>query len=106
MTMQYDKHIEETARDGVPAGHRIAVLSAHTSPLATLGGRETGGMNVYVRELSRELGARGYIVDVFTRRASEADPDTQPFGPNARVINISAGPPEAIEKEDIGRPLA
>ena len=106
MTIQCDEHIEDQTRDGASVGRRIAVLSAHTSPLATLGGRETGGMNVYVRELSRELGARGYVVDVFTRRASEADPDTQPFGPNARLINISAGPPEAIEKEDIGRHLA
>src|SRR5437762_3766808 len=106
MTIQYDEQIEDNAVGRVSAGHRIAVLSAHTSPLATLGGRETGGMNVYVRELSRELGARGYVVDVFTRRASEADPDTQPFGPNARVVNISAGPPEAIEKQDIQQHLA
>jgi len=35
---------------------RIAMLSVHSSPIAQLGGKETGGMNVYVRELSRELG--------------------------------------------------
>src|SRR5438067_6712107 len=105
MTIQYDEHIEDNAVERASAGYRIAVLSAHTSPLATLGGRESGGMNVYVRELSRELGARGYVVDVFTRRASEGDPDTQPFGPNARVINVPAGPPEEIAKEDIGRQL-
>ena len=50
---------------------RIAMISMHTCPLACpqalLGGRETGGMNVYVRELSRELGRRGKSVDVFTR---------------------------------------
>jgi D-inositol-3-phosphate glycosyltransferase len=58
-------------------------------------------MNVYVRELSREIGARGYAVDVFTRRTSEAAPDVQPIGPNARVINITAGPAAPIEKEAI-----
>ena len=78
---------------------RIAVISAHTSPLAALGGRETGGMNVYVRELSRELGARGFAVDVFTRRTSEHDPEVQPFGPNARVVNLSAGPARIIDKD-------
>ena len=83
------------------ARRRIAVISAHTSPLAALGGRESGGMNVYVRELSRELGARGYAVDVFTRRTSQADPPVQPFGPNAWVINIDAGPPALIEKQSI-----
>ena len=29
---------------------RIAMISYHTCPLATLGGKDTGGMNVYVRE--------------------------------------------------------
>jgi D-inositol-3-phosphate glycosyltransferase len=77
---------------------RIAMLSVHTSPLAQLGGGASGGMNVYVRELSRELGARGYAVDVFTRRSSSSDPAVQPFGPNARLVNIDAGPPAQIEK--------
>jgi D-inositol-3-phosphate glycosyltransferase len=86
-------------------GRRVAVISAHTSPLAALGGRETGGMNVYVRELSRELGARGYTVDVFTRRVSEDAPETQPFGPNARVINLTAGPPSIIDKQEIAAHL-
>ncbi len=80
---------------------RIAVISAHTSPLAALGGRETGGMNVYIRELSRELGARGYVIDVFTRRASDEAPEVQPFGPNARVIHVTAGPSATIEKAEI-----
>ena len=45
---------------------RIAMLSYHTCPLATLGGKDTGGMNVYVRELTRQFGgasawARGCV---------------------------------------------
>ncbi|MEX2081504.1 MAG: glycosyltransferase, partial [Dehalococcoidia bacterium] len=50
---------------------RIAMISAHTSPLAPLGGRGAGGMNVYVLELSRELARLGYEVDIFTRRDGE-----------------------------------
>ena len=90
-----------------PSGRlpRVAVLSAHSSPLAPLGGRETGGMNVYVRELSRELGARGYAVDVFTRRAASGAPEVQPIGPNARVIHIDAGPAEVIAKDEIAAHL-
>ncbi len=80
---------------------RIAVITAHTSPLASMGGRETGGMNVYVRELSQTLGAHGYVIDVFTRRDAADAPEVQPFGPNARVINITAGPPEIIAKSAI-----
>jgi len=90
-----------TYERGASTGRRVAVISAHTSPLATLGGSTTGGMNVYVRELSRELGARGYHVDVFTRRTSAADPEIQPFGPNARLINVDAGPAAVIDKERI-----
>ncbi len=44
---------------------RVAMLSVHTCPLAMLGGKETGGMNVYVRELTTELDRRGIAVDVF-----------------------------------------
>ena len=43
---------------------RVAMLSVHTCPLAALGGKETGWMNVYVREVSRELGRMGVAVDV------------------------------------------
>jgi D-inositol-3-phosphate glycosyltransferase len=59
---------------------RLAVLSVHTCPLAPLGGWETGGMNVYVREVSRELASRGVQVDVFTRRqnVSAAEESSSP----------------------------
>lgn len=70
----------------------IALISLHTSPLAALGGYKTGGMNVYVRELARELGSRGLIVDIFTRRenASQAEVDDS-IGPNVHVVHITAG---------------
>ena len=42
------------------------MLSVHTCPLATLGGKETGGMNVYVRDLSAELARQGHQVDIYT----------------------------------------
>ena len=43
----------------------IAMLSYHTCPLATLGGKDTGGMNVYVRDLTRDLGAIGRACGCF-----------------------------------------
>ncbi len=66
-----------------------------------LGGKETGGMNVYVRELSRELAARGMCVDVFTRSQNPRLPrvDNSSLGfPNARVINLPAGPEAPYSK--------
>ena len=83
---------------------RIAQVSAHTSPLAPLGGRETGGMNVYVLELSRELATLGYDVDIFTRLDGEL-PRVEQIAPGLRLIRIEAGPGEPIEKEEIARYL-
>lgn len=80
---------------------RIAMLSMHTSPLAALGGRETGGMNVYVREVASLLGARGTLVDVFTRRVDPALPEVTEIAPGARLVQVDAGPATLIEKEGL-----
>ncbi len=72
---------------------RVAMLSLHTSPLARLGRtRDAGGMNVYVRELSRELGRSGLYVDIFTRRSDPTIPPIQPLSEQVRLIHIPAGP--------------
>ena len=81
--------------------YRIAIISYHTCPVASLGGPETGGLNVYVRELARELSERGHSVDVFTRRAGDvpaAEPALVDGSPHARLIHIDAGPAEYVEK--------
>ncbi len=75
-----------------PLHGRIAMLSAHTCPLAMLGGRKTGGMNVYVRELSRELGRRGWAVDIFTHAESLTRPIVIQMARNVRVVHVVAGP--------------
>ncbi len=78
---------------------RIAMLSVHTCPLATLGGKETGGMNVYIRDLSRELGRRGIAVDCFTRSQNPDIPRiNDKLGPNGRVIHLPAGPEAPYDK--------
>lgn len=84
---------------------KIAVISAHTSPLATPGCRETGGMNVYVRELSREMGRRGYLIDVFTRRADASGPDVLLPYPNVRVVHLKSGPEGDRGKHNLCRYL-
>lgn len=81
---------------------RIAMLSYHTCPLATLGGKDTGGMNVYVRDLTRELGRIGIHVDVFTRSQDEHVPHVlHDLGYGNRVVHIPAGPEKPISKSDI-----
>jgi D-inositol-3-phosphate glycosyltransferase len=39
---------------------KIAFVSEHASPLATVGGIDSGGQNVHVAELARALGAQGH----------------------------------------------
>jgi D-inositol-3-phosphate glycosyltransferase len=78
---------------------RVAMLSVHTCPMAALGGKETGGMNVYVRELSRELGARGLIVDIYTRSQNPAIARVRTLWDNVRVIHLPAGPEEPYHKD-------
>lgn len=77
---------------------RVAMLSVHSSPLAKLGGKEAGGMNVYVRELARELGSRGIPVDIFTRRQQRSLPTIEPIACGVRVINLHAGPSAPYDK--------
>ena len=80
---------------------RLAVLSFHTSPLAPLGGRESGGMNVYVREVSTQLARNGVAVDVFTRRTDPFQPEVLTIAPGVRLVHIDAGRPERLEKEEL-----
>lgn len=80
----------------------IAMLSYHTCPLATLGGKDTGGMNVYVRELTRHLGQRGVHVDVFTRSQDEHVPHVlHDLGYGNRVVHIPAGPETPLPKAEL-----
>ena len=80
---------------------RIGVISVHTCPLAALGGKETGGMNVYVREVARHLGRLGLEVDVFTRSQTPGVPAVVPLGPGARVVHVEAGPQRPVPPPEI-----
>jgi D-inositol-3-phosphate glycosyltransferase len=83
-------------------GLRIAMLSYHTCPLATLGGKDTGGMNVYVRELTRQLGRAGVHVDVFTRSQDEHVPHVlHDLGYGNRVVHVPSGPEVPLPKREL-----
>lgn len=83
---------------------RVAMLSYHTCPLAILGGKDTGGMNVYVRDLTQELGRAGIHVDVFTRSQDEHVPHVlHDLGYGNRVVHIPAGPESPKRKSDIAK---
>ena len=71
---------------------RLAVLSLHTSPLAQPGAGDSGGMNVYVRELVSALAQAGVASDVYTRRWADELPDVVDVEPGFRVVHVPAGP--------------
>ena len=78
------------------------MLSYHTCPLATLGGKDTGGMNVYVHQLTRHLGQLDVHVDVFTRSQDEHVPHVlHDLGYGNRVVHIPAGPEVPLPKKEL-----
>lgn len=80
---------------------RVAVLSVHTCPLAALGGKETGGMNVYVRELARELARMRVTADIFTRSQNPAIPRVVSVADGVRVVHLAAGPQAPMVREAV-----
>jgi len=73
------------------APRRIAVISMHTSPTASLGQNANGGLNVYVREVCNAFSDRGIATDIFTRKQSADDPNIEMLAPLSRVIYLPAG---------------
>ena len=82
---------------------RIATLSLHSSPLAELGGEIAGGMNVFVREVSRELGRFGHRLDIFTRRDNPDQPPVIEIDEGVRLIHLSAGPAASRSRHQISQ---
>ena len=83
---------------------RVAVLSLHTSPLAQPGSGDSGGMNVYVRELVSALAQAGVDCTTYTRAVSPDQPEVVQVEPGHRVVHLRAGPFD-LAKEDLPKVL-
>jgi D-inositol-3-phosphate glycosyltransferase len=79
---------------------RVAMLSMHSSPLAQAGVGDSGGMNVYVRELSSALAQAGVDTTTYVRRWDPGLPDEVAVEPGFRVVHVDAGPP-GLAKEQL-----
>lgn len=77
---------------------KIALVSEHASPLAVAGGVDSGGQNIYVANVARQLRRAGHEVDVFTRRDRALLPAMSDMD-GVRVIHVPAGPPTQMPKE-------
>src|SRR4051812_47206293 len=80
---------------------KVAVISLHTSPLAQPGMGDSGGMNVYVRELVSALAQAGVACDVYTRAWTEGLAPEVLVEPGVRVVHIDAGPHDDIPKDEL-----
>jgi D-inositol-3-phosphate glycosyltransferase len=80
---------------------KIAILSVHSCPLGKLGSKDTGGMNVYVRELATLLDSQGHTVDIFTHLHENQHPPFIEIGRNTRLIHIKTGNGESIDKQTL-----
>ncbi len=77
------------------------MVSEHASPLATLGGVDSGGQNVHVADLARALGRLGVDVVVHTRRDDASLPRRIAFAPGVEVDHIDAGPAASVAKDEL-----
>ncbi|MCZ2844981.1 MAG: glycosyltransferase [Candidatus Bathyarchaeota archaeon] len=84
---------------------RIAMLSVHSCPNKQPGGKDTGGMNVYVKELAKDIGRKGNLVDVYTRAHDPEENGIIRFGSNSRLIHIKSGDITELDKLTIYRYL-
>ncbi|MFJ4219408.1 glycosyltransferase [Curtobacterium luteum] len=80
---------------------KIAMVSEHASPLATLGGVDAGGQNVHVAELSGALADRGHQVTVYTRRDAADLPVRVLLRPGVEVVHVDAGPARTVPKDEL-----
>jgi D-inositol-3-phosphate glycosyltransferase len=80
---------------------KIAFISEHASPLANLGGVDTGGQNVYVAQLAKFLAKDNYTIDIYTRWENPCLEQVVNWVPGVRVIHVKAGPVDLVPKEEL-----
>jgi D-inositol-3-phosphate glycosyltransferase len=77
----------------------ICAISFHCCPFSLLGGDGTGGMNVYLRELSSVTeNFPDTRIDVFTRIQNPRIRQIRNFSSQARVIHLKGGPERPVDR--------
>jgi glycosyltransferase involved in cell wall biosynthesis len=80
---------------------RIALVSEHANPLATVGSVDAGGQNVHVAALAAGLAQRGHDVTVHTRRDNPSAPTRVRTAAGYTVDHVLAGPPSDVPKDEL-----
>ena len=81
------------------------MISDHSDPLASLGGEEAGGQNVYVDQLSSWLVKKGHTVHILTRQNSADRPTVEKSPDGYTVIRTPLGPEGFLPKEEFATHL-
>src|SRR5215212_3848176 len=68
------------------------MISLHTSPLQQPGSGDSGGMNVYVREVASALAQAGVECTTYTRADRPGLAPEVQVEPGHRVVHVPAGP--------------
>ncbi|MBE9230100.1 glycosyltransferase family 1 protein [Phormidium sp. LEGE 05292] len=84
-----------------PIKKHIALISVHGDPAIEIGKEEAGGQNVYVRQVGEALAQKGWLVDMFTRKANSQQNTIVQHSPNCRTIRLTAGPEEFVPRDEI-----
>lgn len=81
---------------------KICVISFHSCPYSQLGGNGSGGMSVYLKELTSALADFSDVrIDIFTRAQTPHCVETKYVSPMIRVVQLKGGPEDAIDRQDL-----
>jgi D-inositol-3-phosphate glycosyltransferase len=78
------------------------VISFHSCPYSQLGGNGSGGMSVYLKELTSALADfSGVRIDIFTRAQMPKCVETKYVSPQIRVVQLKGGPGYPIDRQGL-----
>ncbi len=81
---------------------KICVISYHSCPYSLLGGDGTGGMSVYLRELSSSLTKIPEAkVDIYTRIQTPDIRGARNVSPRIRLVHLKGGPENTIDRRSL-----
>jgi D-inositol-3-phosphate glycosyltransferase len=81
---------------------KICTISFHSCPYSSLGGNGSGGMSVYLRELTASLvGFPEVMVDIVTRAQNPVCVEAKYVSPQIRVVQLKGGPAHPIDRKNL-----
>lgn len=81
---------------------KICTISFHSCPYSSLGGDGSGGMSVYLKELTAGLVSfPGVRVDIHTRAQNTICVEEKDISPQIRVVQLKGGPERPIDRKNL-----